>query len=73
MTLIELQNILGGSIDKLVNANSIRERAEAKENAEYITKVAKQMVNNADVILRTDKMCGVNSRINAIVGTNDAS
>lgn len=69
MTLIELQKILGDTIQSLATSESDPEGMEtAKTRAEYIAKVAKQMVNNADIILRTDKMCNTNGRINKIVG-----
>ena len=67
MTLIELQKVLGDTIQSLATSNTENMDA-AKSRAEYIAKIAKQMVNNADVILRTDKMCNANERINKIVG-----
>ena len=69
MTLIELQKILGDTIQSLTKSDNDPEGMEtAKTRAEYIAKIAKQMINNADVILRTDKMCNENARINKIVG-----
>lgn len=57
MKLIELQEILGQGIKDITNKESSpREHEKALENAEYIAKLAKQMINNADVILRTDKL-----------------
>lgn len=70
MTLIELQKILGDTIRELASDENRSEGMEPakKAKAEYIAKIAKQMINNADVILRTDKMCNTNERINKIVG-----
>lgn len=69
MTLIELQKILGDTINSLATSeNDTNEMQTAKERAEFIAKIAKQMINNADVILRTDKLCNGNERINKIVG-----
>ncbi len=36
--------------------------------AEYEAKLAKQMINAADIILRTDKMTGRNDRIDKFIG-----
>ena len=69
MTLIELQKILGDTINSLATSeNDTDEMQTAKERAEFIAKIAKQMINNADVILRTDKLCNGNERIYKIVG-----
>ena len=69
MTMLELQDILGKSIEEIINTDgNTRKHSEALQNAEYIAKLSKQMVNNADVVLRTDKMCGTKERINAVVG-----
>ena len=60
MTLIELQNILGENIKAV---NSLDTETVDPENmkaiygkAESIARLAKQMVNNADVVLRKDKL-----------------
>ena len=56
MTLIELQNVLGERI-KLANDPNIDEntkKAEA-ETSKTIASLAKQMINNADVVLRAEK------------------
>lgn len=70
MTLIELQKVLGDTILSLTVTEDETEGLDLakKARAEYIAKIAKQMINNADVILRTDKMCNENARINKIVG-----
>lgn len=54
MTLLELQDVLGKAIV------SIEDGTENIDKAKAIASLAKQMINNADVILRTDKF--VNNR-----------
>ena len=57
MTLIELQKILGERIslanDKTLTAE---ERKREAEISQTISSLAKQMINNADVVLRADKL-----------------
>ena len=65
MTLIELQKILGDEINAIATGENVELE---KTRAEYIAKLAKQMINNADVILRTDKLGNSHERINKIVG-----
>ena len=73
MTLVELQQILGSRIDVAMDS-SLSEEVTAKENekSEVIARMAKQMINNADIILRTDKLRAegklTNSAITKIVG-----
>ena len=73
MTLVELQKVLCVSVTIALDS-SLSEEASAKENekAEIIARMAKQMINNADVILRTDKLRAegklTNSAITKIVG-----
>ena len=57
MTLNELQLILGERI-KIANdmAMGEDERRKEMETSDMIARLAKQMINNADVILRTDKL-----------------
>lgn len=57
MTLLELQSILGERI-AITNDLAMGEEERKKENekSDMITRLAKQMINNADVILRTDKL-----------------
>lgn len=69
MTLMELQNILGETLKEIHDAKGgSRDATHAFEKAEYEAKIAKQLINNADVILRTDKLCNKNNRIDEIVG-----
>lgn len=61
MTLIELQDVLGQNI-KSVNdiktdgSVSTEEVKAIYGKAENIARLAKQMINNADVVLRSDKL-----------------
>lgn len=57
MTLIELQEILGERIRIATDENmSVEERKKEAEISQTISSLAKQMINNADVVLRTDKL-----------------
>ena len=57
MTLLELQNILGERI-KIATDETMKpqDRMKANEQSEIIARLAKQMINNADVVLRTNKL-----------------
>lgn len=57
MTLVELQNKLGEQIN-LITDNEIPPEAKKQlaEAAMTVSSLAKQMINNADVILRTEKL-----------------
>ena len=57
MTLIELQQILGERI-KLANDKTLspEERKRESDISQTISSLAKQMINNADVVLRADKL-----------------
>lgn len=73
MTLIELQNKLGEQIEALTNPESSNEtKKQAAEIASVISSLAKQMINNADIVLRRDKMISEgklkNSAINKMIG-----
>lgn len=68
MTMIEMQAVLGNVLDQLMKEGNDRYKKEVHERAEFVAKIAKQMVNNADVILRADKLVGKTDRIDAIVG-----
>ena len=77
MTLLELQKVLGERIE-ITNDMTMGEEERKSENdkSEVIARLAKQMINNADVVLRTDKLIAEGklsktSTIKKIVG-NDA-
>ena len=57
MTLLELQQILGERINIAVDKNMpIEERKRETELSQTISSLAKQMINNADIVLRTNKL-----------------
>lgn len=60
MTLKELQDVLGAQVQTVQIADKEDEVkfAEVMDKADMIARLAKQMINNADVILRTDKLIG---------------
>lgn len=77
MTLIELQKILGERI-ALANDKTLtpEERKREAEISQTISSLAKQMINNADVVLRADKLVAegvlVKSHIEKLVGDEEA-
>jgi len=57
MTLIELQKVLGDRVEVcLRNDFTPEERQEENEQTSLIMGVAKQMINNGDLILRAEKL-----------------
>ena len=76
MTLYDLQKVLGERIE-ITNdmALSDEERKKENEKSDMIARLAKQMINNADVILRTDKLIAEGklkeSTIKKVVGYNE--
>lgn len=73
MTLVTLQKVLGEQIETVSDLEMDDvERKKAYEKADIIARLAKQMINNADVILRTDKLAGEgkisDSTIQKVVG-----
>ena len=57
MKLLELQEILGNRIRIAVDENlSIEERKKEVEISQTICSLAKQMINNADIVLRANKL-----------------
>lgn len=73
MTLLELQKILGERIELATDKNlSPEERRKEAEISQTISSLAKQMINNADVVLRADKLVAEgklsNSNIEKMIG-----
>ena len=63
MILLELQKILGDEIKAVMDGTADTDKAKA------IASLAEQMINNADIVLRTDKFIGnTGERIDEIVG-----
>lgn len=72
MTLLELQEILGERIEIARDKSlPIEQRAKEAEISQTISSLAKQMINNADVVLRSDKLVAegklVNSNIQKLI------
>lgn len=61
MTLIELQEVLGDRIKVTLKEDMTTEEREI-ENAQssFVCELAKQMINNGDLILRTEKLASMN-------------
>lgn len=76
MTLLELQKVLG---DRIAIHNDLamgeEERRKENETSDIIARLAKQMINNADVVLRTDKLVSEgklqNTTITKMVGIKE--
>ena len=75
MTLLELQKVLGERISVLQEDMTSEERTEEIKTSDIIARLSKQMINNADVILRTDKMRGTQgikgAAIDKVVGYDE--
>ena len=57
MTLVELQDILGKQISDLTDEREPYEnKKRIAETATVVSSLAKQMINNADVVLRAEKL-----------------
>ena len=61
MTLLELQKILGDRINLTLKKDlSTEERETENAQSALIVEMAKQMINNGDLILRTEKLASMN-------------
>ncbi len=68
MTLVELQDILGKRIDVTLDDNlTPEERQTENEQSFLIVNIAKQMINNGDLILRTEKLAAQNKSLKSSV------
>lgn len=57
MTLLELQDVLGQRITITLRKDlTPEERQIENEESQLIVNIAKQMINNGDLILRTEKL-----------------
>lgn len=64
MTLVELQKILGDRISiALDDSLTPEERQTENEQSTLIMELAKQMINNGDLILRTEKLMAQNKNL----------
>ena len=74
MTMLELQNILGERITTTLKDDMTpEERQQENEQSFLIMNLGKQMINNADLILRFEKLQAQthnlkNSRMPALIG-----
>lgn len=68
MKLVELQKILGDRINiSLEKDMSPERRQEENEQSKLIMLLAKQMINNGDLILRTEKLMAQSKTLNESV------
>ena len=58
MTLIDLHNMLGEELKKVQNSENLPRETQKKviDSAAVFSSLSKQMINNADVILRAQKL-----------------
>lgn len=57
MTLLELQDVLGNQINRLTDDTlTADEKSSILQASQAISSIAKQMINNADVVLRAEKL-----------------
>ena len=57
MTLVELQKVLGKQIEDLTDPREpFENKRRIADNALVVSSLAKQMINNADVMLRREKL-----------------
>ena len=78
MTLLELQDILGERIKIAIDPDmTVEDRKKETEISQTIASLAKQMINNADIVLRTHKLVSEgklqNSHIEKMVENEKAS
>lgn len=56
MTLVELQKVLGERIGVTLSEMEPEQRQIENEQSYIILNLAKQMINNGDLVLRTEKL-----------------
>lgn len=56
MSLVELQKVLGERIEITLKEMEPEERQIENEQSYLIMNLAKQMINNGDLVLRTEKL-----------------
>lgn len=68
MTLVEVQKILGDRIEvSLKEDKTPEERQQDNEQSALIMNLAKQMINNGDLILRIEKLMAQNRNLKKLV------
>ena len=69
MTIMRLNDVLGETLENLHSAEGSTDAFETSlKKAEFEAKIAKQIINGADVTLRADKLVGRTDRIDKVVG-----
>ena len=64
MTLIELQKVLGERVNVTLRDDMTSEQRQVEnEQSHLIMELAKQMINNGDLILRTEKLMAQNKSL----------
>ena len=64
MTLMELQNILGDRINITLDKSLAPEARQIEnEQSKIVLGLAKQMINNGDLVLRTEKLAAQNRNL----------
>lgn len=56
MSLVELQKVLGDRIEITLTEMEPEQRQIENEQSNLIMNLAKQMINNGDLVLRTEKL-----------------
>lgn len=69
MTQLELQQLLGAELKKVWDSENLPKETQAKvlDTAAAISSLSKQMINNADIILRTEKLVGENKLVKSTI------
>lgn len=68
MTLVEVQKVLGERIALTLKEDKTPEqRQEDNEQSALIMNIAKQMINNGDLILRIEKLAAQNRNLEKLV------
>ena len=69
MTQLELQQLLGAELKKVWDSEKLPKETQAKvlDTAAAISSLSKQMINNADIILRTEKLVGENKLVKSTI------
>ena len=63
MTLVDLQTIMGNRVARTLEVMEPEERQMENEQSALIMGLAKQMINNGDLILRTEKLLAQNKSL----------
>jgi hypothetical protein len=67
MTLVDLQTILGTRVARTLDDMEPEERQIENEQSALIAGLAKQMIQNGDLILRTEKLLSQNKSLTSSV------